>query len=195
MIHVSGAFVYQPSSSPRPGISYPATFLIKLIINSDDGTPVFNSNDELLERLRAFVVLGYPQVTLYNWPLTLTNQFPVFNAPLEAQDYFQLSGVYNFGEAPRAPATGLDSGGHLGGPGRHLGSDHPGGRSCRTQLAHRHPRRILAASRAIAGPPAPPCPDGPAAAPWLPLVPAAGTSSTATASGKSEWPRCLAPSD
>jgi hypothetical protein len=54
MIHVSGAFVYQPSSSPRPGISYPATFLIKLIINSDDGTPVFNSNDELLERLRAF---------------------------------------------------------------------------------------------------------------------------------------------
>ena len=103
MIHVSGAFVYQPSSSPRPGVSYPATFLIKLIIISDDGVGVFNSNNELLERLRAFVVLGYPQVTLYNWPLTLTNQFPVFNAPLEAQDYFQLSGVYNFGEAPELP--------------------------------------------------------------------------------------------
>jgi hypothetical protein len=101
MIHVSGAFVYQPFSSPRPGVSYPATFLIKLIINSDDGAPVFNSNDELLGRLRAFVVLGYPQVTLYNLPLTLTNLFPVFNAPLEAQDYFQLLGVY--GDAPELP--------------------------------------------------------------------------------------------
>ena len=66
MIHISGAFVYQPLSSPRPGVSYPATFLIKLIIMSDDGAPVFNSNDELLERLRAFVVLGYPQVTPFN---------------------------------------------------------------------------------------------------------------------------------
>ncbi len=104
MIHISGAFVYQPSSSPRPDVSYPATFLIKLIIVSDDGTPVFNSNDELLERLRAFVVLGYPQVTLYNWPLTLTNLFPVFNAPLEARNYFQLLGVYDFGEDPQLPA-------------------------------------------------------------------------------------------
>ena len=103
MIHISGAFVYQPSSSPRPGVSYPATFLIKLVIMSDDGAPVFNSNDELLERLRAFVVLGYPQVTLYNWPLTLTNLFPVFNAPFEAREFFQLLGVYAFGEAPELP--------------------------------------------------------------------------------------------
>jgi len=103
MIHISGAFVYQPSSSPRPGVSYPATFLIKLIIVSDDGAPVFNSTDELLERLRAFVVLGYPQVTLYNWPLTLTNLFPVFNAPLEAREYFQLLGVYEPGEEPALP--------------------------------------------------------------------------------------------
>ena len=103
MIHISGAFVYQPSSSPRPGVSYPATFLIKLIIVSDDGAPVFNSNDELLERLRAFVVLGYPQVTLYNWPLTLTNLFPVFNAPLEAREYFQLLGVYEPGDEPPLP--------------------------------------------------------------------------------------------
>jgi hypothetical protein len=103
MIHISGAFVYQPSSSPRPDVSYPATFLIKLVIVSDDGAPVFNSNDELLERLRAFVVLGYPQVTLYNWPLTLTNLFPVFNAPFEAREYFQLRGVYDFGEAPQLP--------------------------------------------------------------------------------------------
>ena len=103
MIHISGAFVYQPSSSPRPGVSYPATFLIKLIVVSDDGAPVFNSNEELLTRLRAFVVLGYPQVTLFNWPLTLTNLFPVFNAPFEAREYFQLRGVYNFGEDPQLP--------------------------------------------------------------------------------------------
>ena len=94
MIHVSGAFVYQPSSSPRPGVSYPATFLIKLMIVADDGAPVFTSNENLLERLRAFVVLGYPQVTLFNWPLTLTNLFPVFNGPFESVNYFQLSGVY-----------------------------------------------------------------------------------------------------
>ena len=81
MIHISGAFVYQPSSSPRPGVSYPATFLIKLMIVADDGAPVFSSNENLLDRLRAFVVLGYPQVTLFNWPLTLTNLFPVFGGP------------------------------------------------------------------------------------------------------------------
>lgn len=103
MIHISGAFVYQPPSSPRPGVSYPATFLIKLVIMSDDGTPVFKSNKEFLERLRAFVVLGYPQVTLFNWPLTLENLFPVFNAPLEAIEYFQLRGVYNFDDAPELP--------------------------------------------------------------------------------------------
>ena len=47
MIHISGAFVYQPPSSPRPGVAYPETFLIKLIIMSDDGAPVLpDTQDE-----------------------------------------------------------------------------------------------------------------------------------------------------
>ena len=104
MIHVSGAFVYQPSSSPRPGVSYPTTFLIKLMVIADDGAPVFKSNEDLLDRLRAFVVLGYPQVTLYNWPLKLTNLFPVFNAPFESPNYFQLLGTYDFSYEPELPA-------------------------------------------------------------------------------------------
>ena len=155
MIHISGAFVYQPSSSPRPGVSYPATFLIKLVIMRDDGAPVFNANEELLERLRAFVVLGYPQVTLYNWPLTLTNLFPVFNAPFEAREYFQLRGVYDFSEDPHSR--------HRTRFRRPSGSTWTvsGERSSRRPLlrcpTRASPRPLnRAASGAIAGPPSPP---------------------------------------
>jgi hypothetical protein len=90
---------------------------------SGDGAPVVSS-DELLGRLRAFVVLGYPQVTLYTWPLTLANLFPVFNAPFRgARVRSAPRGVRRRRGSP-APATGLGSGGHLGRPRRYLGSDH-----------------------------------------------------------------------
>ena len=58
VIRISGAFVCQPSSSPGPGVWYPAAFLIKLVVMCGDGAPVVSSDEELLGRLRAFVVLG-----------------------------------------------------------------------------------------------------------------------------------------
>lgn len=90
MISISGAFVYQPPSSPRPGVSYPATFLIKLIIIGEDGVPVFNP-DRDLGRLTALVVLGYPQLS--NYALTLTDAGPEITLGLGPQNFFQLRGV------------------------------------------------------------------------------------------------------
>jgi hypothetical protein len=90
MISISGAFVYQPPSSPRPGVSHPATFLMKLMIIADDGVPVFDP-DRDLGRLTALVVLGYPQLS--NYALTLTNAGPEPIPGLGPQNFFQISGV------------------------------------------------------------------------------------------------------
>ncbi len=52
MINISGKFVHQPPSSPAPDFSFPATFLICLMIVADDGVPVFDPQTELHARLR-----------------------------------------------------------------------------------------------------------------------------------------------
>jgi hypothetical protein len=89
VIYISGAFVYQPPSSPRPGVSFPATFLIKLMILGEDGVPVLDP-DRDLGRLSALVVLGYPQLS--NYALELTNEVPGLIPGLGPQNFFQLRG-------------------------------------------------------------------------------------------------------
>ena len=97
MIYISGAFVYQPPRSPRPGVSSPPAYLLKLVIHDQDGAQVLNAESDL-DRLKAVVVLGYPQGTFLSggYPLRLT-WVEGINIPGGLYTVLNLYGVYDEG--------------------------------------------------------------------------------------------------
>lgn len=72
MIYISGVFAYQLPFQFR-NFSSPGTFLIDLVITSDDGVPVFTDAEDQINRLAANVVLSYPQGAAdISWTIVLT---------------------------------------------------------------------------------------------------------------------------
>lgn len=101
MINISGKFVYQPPSTPAPDLSFPATFLICLVIVADDGVPVFDPKHEPHARLSATVVMGYPQGNVGEvFPLTLRNL--AILGP--ASNFVNLIGMFDTQQGPLPPA-------------------------------------------------------------------------------------------
>lgn len=100
MINISGAFVYEPPFQ-RLDISSPATFLIWLMIVSDDGAPVFNPRTEL-HRLSATAVLAYPQISPGDqFPLALTN-LAILGPPT---NFVTVMGVFDAHKTSFPPAV------------------------------------------------------------------------------------------